>query len=82
LLDDYAGTWLADGAPAFMVLSEGGRLFVQGGPFGPDRVELHAESPSRFFILSTGFSFDFTAIGEGRAVLGGSIAARRTVAGP
>jgi CubicO group peptidase (beta-lactamase class C family) len=77
VLDGYAGTWLADGAPAFEVLSQNGRLFVQGGPFGPEPVELHAETPSRFFILSTGFTFDFGQAAEGRATLGGSIAAVR-----
>jgi CubicO group peptidase (beta-lactamase class C family) len=76
-LDGYAGTWLADGAPPFTVLSEAGRLYVQGGPFGPDRVELHAESLTRFFILSNGFTFDFAQAAQGRATLGGSIGAVR-----
>lgn len=82
VLDGYAGTWLADGAPAFEVLSRDGRLFVQGGPFGPGAVELHAETPTRFFILSTGFSFDFAAAAEGRATLGGGIAAVRRAPAP
>jgi CubicO group peptidase (beta-lactamase class C family) len=77
VLASYAGTWLADGAPAFAVIAQAGRLFVQDGPFGPDPVELHAESPSRFFILSTGFSFDFAEAAEGRATLAGGIAAVR-----
>ncbi|MDO9334761.1 MAG: serine hydrolase domain-containing protein [Caulobacter sp.] len=82
VLEGYAGSWLADGAPAFEVIARDGRLFVQGGPFGPELVELHAETPARFFILSTGFTFDFTEVGDGRAVLGGSIAARRLPARP
>lgn len=79
-LDGYAGSWLADGAPAFEVVSRDGRLFVQGGPFGPRPVELHAESETRFFILSTGFTFDFARASEDRATLGGSIAAVRRLA--
>ena len=77
VLDAYVGTWLADGAPAFEVLRRDGRLFVQGGPFGPEAVELHAQTPTLFFILSTGFTFDFGKAAEGRATLGGSIAAVR-----
>jgi CubicO group peptidase (beta-lactamase class C family) len=77
VLETYAGTWLANGAPAFQVLSRDGRLFVQNGPFGPEPIELHAETPSRFFILSTGFTFDFAEAAQGRATLGGSIAAVR-----
>lgn len=78
-LSSYAGTWRADGAPDFQVKTEGGRLFVEGGPFGPAPVELFAESPTRFFILSTGFTFDFSEAGEGRAVLGGGIATVRVI---
>lgn len=79
ILDSYAGTWRADGAPDFQVQANAGRLFVQGGPFGPEPVELFAETSTRFFILSTGFTFDFSKTGEGRAVLGGGIATVRVV---
>lgn len=77
ILAGYAGTWRADGAPDFQVKADGGRLFVEGGPFGPAPVELFAQSPTLFFILSTGFTFDFSKADEGRAVLGGGITTMR-----
>ncbi|HWW24459.1 MAG TPA: serine hydrolase [Caulobacter sp.] len=77
ILARYAGTWKAEGAPPFAVTIDGGRLFVQGGPFGPRLVALLAQSETRFFILSTGFSFDFTGAARNEAVLGGGLKALR-----
>jgi len=82
VLRTYEGTWLADGAPPFEVKLEGDHLVVVGGPFGPVPVELYAQSPTIFFILSTGFTFDFSAAGQGKAVLGGGIRAVRRGAPP
>ena len=48
-----------------------------GEEFGPGPVELHAQTPTRFFFLSTGFTFDFGQASDGRATLGGGIAAVR-----
>lgn len=73
----YSGVWLADGAPEFEVVAQADKLFVQGGPFGPLRVRLYPTSPTSFFVLSTGFTFDFSMVAEGKATLGGGIAARR-----
>jgi len=78
VLDGYVGTWLADGAPAFEVKRAGDKLVVLGGPFGPRAVELYARSQTQFFILSTGFVFDFAEAAQDKALLGGGIRAVRT----
>jgi CubicO group peptidase (beta-lactamase class C family) len=79
ILEAYAGTYLASGAPAFTVSTAKGRLYVAGGPFGDEAVELLAESPTTYFILSSGFRFEFAhdAKGAWSLTLGGSIPAKR-----
>lgn len=79
VLKPYAGRYLASGAPAFEITANDARLFVVGGPFGDQPLELLAESPTRFFILSTGFRFEFATddAGKVRLTLGGSIRTER-----
>lgn len=79
ILATYAGRYLASGAPAFDVSVDGSRLYVAGGPFGEERVELLAESSTTFFIRSSGFRFVFAknAAGEIDLTLGGGIQAKR-----
>jgi hypothetical protein len=55
----------------------GDHLFVRGGPFGPKPVDLYAQSPTSFFVLSTGFTFDFDPNDPTRAKLAGTIDATR-----
>jgi CubicO group peptidase (beta-lactamase class C family) len=70
-LKRFEGVWLAD--IEFRIGVKGDHLFVQGGPFGPKAVDLYAQSPNSFFILSSGFTFDFDPKDADRAKLAGSI---------
>ena len=74
-LKRFEGVWRAD--IDFTVRLLGDHLFVEGGPFGPKPVELYAQSPNSFFILSTGFTFDFDPQQPDSAKLAGTIRATR-----
>ena len=74
-LKRFEGVWRAD--IEFRIGLRGDHLFVQGGPFGPKPVELYAHSPNSFFILSTGFTFDFDPKNSDQAKLAGTIDATR-----
>lgn len=74
-LKRFAGVWRAD--IDFTVGVKGDHLFVQGGPFGPKPVDLYAQSPTSFFVLSSGFTFDFDPQHPDRAKLAGTIDATK-----
>lgn len=46
---DYVGEYGADGRRV-TISTEGGRLYIFAGPFGPTRVEMFPESESKYFI--------------------------------
>ncbi|HEY2707221.1 MAG TPA: serine hydrolase domain-containing protein [Caulobacteraceae bacterium] len=69
----FQGVWRA--GIEFEIGIRGDHLFVRGGPFGPKPVDLYAQSPNSFFVLSTGFTFDFDPKSPDHATLAGSIAA-------
>lgn len=77
VLKRYAGEWLADGAPPFQIMVDQDHLTIVDGPFGPKPVRLYAASPTRFFVLSTGFTFQFDEATPDKAVLAGGIRAAR-----
>jgi hypothetical protein len=74
-LKRFEGVWLSD--IEFEVGVKGDHLFVRGGPFGPKPVDLYAQSPDSFFILSSGFTFDFDPQNPARAKLAGTIDATK-----
>jgi hypothetical protein len=71
----FAGVWRAD--VDFTVGVKGDHLCVEGGPFGPKPVDLYAQSPTSFFILSSGFTFDFDPADPDRVKMSGGIEAAR-----
>jgi CubicO group peptidase (beta-lactamase class C family) len=74
-LQRFAGVWRAD--VDFTVGVKGDHLFVEGGPFGPKPVDLYAQSPTSFFILSSGFTFDFDSANPERVKMSGGIEAAK-----
>jgi CubicO group peptidase (beta-lactamase class C family) len=64
----YVGRYEVMGRGVITVSVEGGHLLVQAPPFGPAPIELHAESPERYFVTVADVTLTFVKDPSGAVV--------------
>jgi len=71
MLAAYAGSYRGQGGETATVTHDGGRLFMQAAPLGPKPVEIHPESTTDFFAMTSPLVVRFAADGESMTVVQG-----------